>query len=223
VGALIGTIMAGNVFFKIMPAQRLMVDAVANKTAIDPAWGLAAKLRSVHNNYLTLPLLFIMISNHYPMTYQHPQNWLVLILIGLISAWIRHFFNLKHTGVIRPSILITGAAAMLALAAWVSFPGANTVVPAQAPLTQKEESQVNQPVFAVIQKHCVNCHSAKPTDDMFVIAPMGLMLDSWQQVEQKAPLINLRVVVSKDMPFLNKTAMTDDERQIIASWYQQRK
>jgi uncharacterized membrane protein len=219
VGALIGTIMAGNVFFKIMPAQRLMVDAVANKTAIDPAWGLAAKLRSVHNNYLTLPLLFIMISNHYPMTYQHPQNWLVLILIGLISAWIRHFFNLKHTGVIRPSILITGAAAMLALAAWVSFPGANTVVP----LTQKEESQVNQPVFAVIQKHCVNCHSAKPTDDMFVIAPMGLMLDSWQQVEQKAPLINLRVVVSKDMPFLNKTAMTDDERQIIASWYQQRK
>lgn len=223
VGALIGTIMAGNVFFKIMPAQRLMVDAVANKTAIDPAWGLAAKLRSVHNNYLTLPLLFIMISNHYPMTYQHPQNWLVLILIGLISAWIRHFFNLKHTGVIRPSILITGAIAMLALAAWVSYPRANAVAPAQLPLTQAEETLVNQPVFELMQKHCANCHSANPTDDMFVIAPMGLMLDNWQQIEQKAPLINLRVVVSKDMPFLNKTAMTDEERQVIAAWYQQRK
>jgi uncharacterized membrane protein len=222
VGALIGTIMAGNVFFKIMPAQRLMVDAVANKTAIDPSWGLAAKLRSVHNNYLTLPLLFIMISNHYPMTYQHPQNWLVLILIGLISAWIRHFFNLKHSGVIRPSILITGAAAMLVLAAWVSYPSvnsANAVAPMQTSPAQTENSQFNKPVFDVMQKHCVNCHSAKPTDDMFVIAPMGLMLDSWQQIEQKAPLINLRVAVTKDMPFLNKTAMTDAQRQLIANWY----
>jgi len=87
VGALIGTIMAGNVFFKIMPAQRLMVAAVANKHDIDPAWGQAAKLRSVHNNYFTLPLLFIMISNHYPMTYQHELNWLILVAIGVVSAW----------------------------------------------------------------------------------------------------------------------------------------
>ena len=120
VGALIGTIMAGNVFFKIMPAQRLMVDAVANKTEIDPSWGLGAKLRSVHNNYLTLPLLFIMISNHYPMTYQHQNAWLVLMAIGIVSAWIRHYFNLKHIGISRPSILITGAIGMIVIAGWVS-------------------------------------------------------------------------------------------------------
>ena len=122
VGALIGTIMAGNVFFNIMPNQRKMVAAVAQKKDIDPSWGASAKLRSVHNNYFTLPLLFIMISNHYPMTYQHEQSWLVLIAIMAAAAWIRHFFNLKHTGTTKPSILVSGAVAMLAINFWVSIP-----------------------------------------------------------------------------------------------------
>lgn len=225
VGALIGTIMAGNVFFKIMPAQRLMVDAVANKTAIDPSWGLGAKLRSVHNNYLTLPLLFIMISNHYPMTYQHPQNWLVLILIALVSAWIRHFFNLKHSGVVKPSILLSGAAAMMLIAAWVSYPRSTPAVTPDQQLQSSQEtnsklSDTQAQVFEIIQTHCANCHSANPTDDMFVVAPMGLMLDSWEQVEQKAMLINLRAVQTKDMPFLNKTAMSETERKTLGTWYQ---
>ena len=103
VGALIGSIMVANVWLNIMPAQRKMVDAVAAKQAVDPAWGAGAKLRSVHNNYLTLPILFIMISNHYPMTYQHPQNWLVLVAIMALSAWIRHFFNLRHVGKFSPA------------------------------------------------------------------------------------------------------------------------
>ena len=93
VGALIGTIMVANVWLNIMPAQRKMVNAVAKQQSIDPAWGAGAKLRSVHNNYLTLPILFIMISNHYPMTYQHPQNWLVLVALMAVAAWIRHVFN----------------------------------------------------------------------------------------------------------------------------------
>ena len=101
VGALIGTIMVGNVFLNIMPAQRKMVDAVSKKLTIDPAWGAGAKLRSVHNNYFTLPLLFIMISNHYPMTYQHELNWLVLVVIIALSAGIRHYFNLKHNDISR--------------------------------------------------------------------------------------------------------------------------
>jgi uncharacterized membrane protein len=220
VGALIGTIMVGNVFFKIMPAQRLMVDAVTNKTDINPNWGLGAKLRSVHNNYLTLPLLFIMISNHYPMTYQHQNAWLVLMALGIVSGWIRHYFNLKHIGISRPSILITGAMGMIIIAGWVSMPvtvkeDISTIekAPAIALNAQQEE------VFDVMQTHCANCHSAKPTDEIFVIAPLGLMFDTWSQIVQRAPLIHRRAVVTKDMPMMNKTGMTEDERQIIGKWF----
>jgi uncharacterized membrane protein len=223
VGALIGTIMAGNVFFKIMPAQRLMVDAVANKTEIDPSWGLGAKLRSVHNNYLTLPLLFIMISNHYPMTYQHQNAWLVLMAIGLVSAWIRHYFNLKHIGISRPSILITGAIGMIVIAGWVSTPSApahDTLAAEKTPAVTIELNTQQQQVFEVMQTHCANCHSAKPTDEIFVIAPLGLMFDTWQQIEQRAAVIHRRSVITKDMPMMNKTGMTEDERQLIANWFE---
>lgn len=223
VGALIGTIMVGNVFFKIMPAQRLMVDAVTNKTEIDPSWGLGAKLRSVHNNYLTLPLLFIMISNHYPMTYQHPKAWLVLMAIGLVSARIRHYFNLKHIGISRPSILITGAIGMLVIAGWVSMPVAPKADPSGSDLTLPAVVALNnqqQTVFDVMQTHCANCHSAQPSDEIFVIAPMGLMFDTWQQIEERAAVIHRRAVISKDMPMMNKTGMTEQDRQIIGTWFE---
>ncbi|MFT4810148.1 MAG: putative membrane protein [Paraglaciecola sp.] len=220
VGALIGTIMAGNVFFKIMPAQRLMVDAVANKTEIDPSWGLGAKLRSVHNNYLTLPLLFIMISNHYPMTYQHDNAWFVLMAIGLVSAWIRHYFNLKHIGISRPSILVTGAMGMVMIAGWVSMPvtvNKDTLSTVSAPPIELNAQQ--QQVFDVMQTHCANCHAAKPTDEIFVVAPVGLMFDTWQQIEQRAAVIHNRAVVTKDMPLMNKTGMTEADRQVIGTWF----
>jgi uncharacterized membrane protein len=222
VGALVGTIMAGNVFFKIMPAQRLMVAAVTNKTDIDPSWGAGAKLRSVHNNYLTLPLLFIMISNHYPMTYQHPQNWLVLVAIAIVSAWIRHYFNLKHIGISRPSILVIGAVGMIAIAGWVSMPASDSHNEAANNLVETPISKLGaeqKEVFDVMQAHCANCHSATPSDEIFVIAPMGVMFDTWNQIEQRAAIINHRTVVSKDMPMLNKTGMTDEERAIVGNWY----
>jgi uncharacterized membrane protein len=223
VGALIGTIMAGNVFFKIMPAQRLMVDAVTNKTEIDPSWGLGAKLRSVHNNYLTLPLLFIMISNHYPMTYQHDNAWLILMAIGVVSAWIRHYFNLKHIGISRPSILVTGSIGMMIIAGMVSMPvtsqvDTTTSTKSSAPAIELNVQQ--QVVYDVIQTHCANCHAAQPTDDMFVIAPLGLMFDTWPQIEKRASIIHNRTVVIKDMPLMNKTGMTEDERQIIGTWFE---
>jgi uncharacterized membrane protein len=223
VGALIGTIMAGNVFFKIMPAQRLMVDAVTNKTEIDPSWGLGAKLRSVHNNYLTLPLLFIMISNHYPMTYQHDNAWLILMAIGVVSAWIRHYFNLKHIGISRPSILVTGSIGMMIIAGMVSMPvtsQVNTTTSTEIAAPAIELNVQQQVVYDVIQTHCANCHAAQPTDDMFVIAPLGLMFDTWPQIEKRASIIHNRTVVIKDMPLMNKTAMTEDERQIIGTWFE---
>ena len=246
VGALIGTIMAGNVFFNIMPNQRKMVAAVADKKDIDPAWGASAKLRSVHNNYFTLPLLFIMISNHYPMTYQHPQNWLVLIAIMAAAAWIRHFFNLRHVGTTKPSILVSGAVAMLAIALWVSWPQAYPIQPlshndAQPPSTMSaksanqsdlsvpigglanETSSVvsNETVASLITAHCVSCHSRTPTDEVFKVAPLGVVLDSWEDIERFAPQVVRRTTVTKDMPFLNKTKMTEEERQVIARWFAQ--
>ncbi|MCC2604347.1 urate hydroxylase PuuD [Planctobacterium marinum] len=216
VGALIGTIMAGNVFFTIIPSQRKLVQAVTDKEPIDPQWGAGAKLRSVHNNYLTLPIIFLMISNHYPMTYQHPQSWLVLVAIAAVSAWIRHFFNLRHIGIVRPSILITGAIGMLFIAIWVSKP---QTTPVQTSVESAPTIPVNQDIMALMQKHCSNCHSETPSDDIFVVAPLGLKLDNWSQVIQWAPRIHHRVSVTKDMPFLNKTEMTEEERQKITDWY----
>lgn len=232
VGALIGTIMAGNVFFNIMPNQRKMVEAVANKQDIDPHWGASAKLRSVHNNYFTLPLLFIMISNHYPMTYQHHQNWLVLIAIMASAAWIRHFFNLRHVGKTKPSILVTGAAAMLVITFWVSMPqikaenstadiSDSAISDTSDTLSQTSTAApiTQQQVTAIINTHCVSCHSAAPTDDIFKVAPMGVVLDTWEDIERFAPQIVRRASVTKDMPFLNKTGMTEEERTLLAKWF----
>ncbi len=229
VGALIGTIMVANVFLNIMPNQRKMVKAVAAKAAIDPAWGAGAKLRSVHNNYLTLPVVFIMISNHYPMTYQHPQNYLVLILMMATAAWLRHFFNLKHLGIVRPSILVSASAAMLAIMVWVSWPAlpSQSHLPAGASSNTHPESKQMSPVTqaavtSLINKHCVSCHSASATDDVFKVAPLGVVFDTWQDIERYAPQIHRRVAVTKDMPFMNKTEMTETERQQIAKWFNAR-
>ncbi|MAQ01724.1 MAG: hypothetical protein CL586_06300 [Alteromonadaceae bacterium] len=223
VGALIGSIMVANVWLNIMPAQRKMVDAVAAKQAVDPAWGAGAKLRSVHNNYLTLPILFIMISNHYPMTYQHPQNWLVLVAIMALSAWIRHFFNLRHVGKFSPSVLVSGMLGLLAVALWVSWPKPQSElsvapVPAVTENLTASLSALDKQVLALVQAHCVGCHSATPTDDIFKVAPLGVKLDSWADIERQGRQLVNRTTVTRDMPFLNKTKMTDEERAIIAAW-----
>lgn len=221
VGALIGTIMVGNVFFNIMPAQRKMVQAVSNKQEIDPAWGAGAKLRSVHNNYFTLPLLFIMISNHYPMTYQHEHNWLVLVVIIGLSAFIRHYFNLKHADIHKPSILILGAIGMALLALWVSWPKPQNE--RASDLTTAQElivlSAQEQRVQETINLHCISCHAAVPSDAIFTVAPVGLKLDSWQHIQNNAAKIYNRTVITKDMPLMNKTKMTAEERQLLGDWF----
>lgn len=221
VGALIGTIMVGNVFFNIIPAQRKMVDAVSNKQEIDPSWGLGAKLRSVHNNYFTLPLLFIMISNHYPMTYQHDLNWLVLVVIIALSAFIRHYFNLKHNDIHKPSILVLGFVGMALLALWVSWPKSVDESALSAPQTAINVTLTEQEkrVQTIMQMHCVSCHAANPTDAIFSIAPMGLKLDTWQLIEANAAKIYNRSAVTKDMPLMNKSNMTEQERQELAQWF----
>jgi len=209
-GAVIGTIMAGNVFRGIMPAQRALVAAVEKGESPDPEYGRKAKVRSTFNTYTTLPLLFIMISNHYPITYNHAFNWIVLLVIILITAGARHYFILRHFGKQRPLILVGASLATIILAIVI------------APKSVESDAIANikiNTVENIMQQRCVSCHSATPTDDIFKVAPAGVVLDTTQQIKQWAPRIKARVVDAKDMPLLNKTNMTDVERAQLAKWF----
>lgn len=211
-GAIIGTIMAGNVFFGIMPSQRALVKAVEEGKTPDPAYGLNAKVRSTHNTYTTLPILFIMISNHYPITYNHSYNWLVLVAVILITAAIRQFFVLRHFGKIKPALLVGAAAAIVVLA--------YLIAPQSHQLTSEEKQQRIDivKVNTIIQARCAGCHSANPSDDVFTVAPAGVMFDDLAAIVQWAPRIKARSIDATDMPFMNKTGMTDEERNYLALW-----
>ena len=211
VGAMIGTMMAGNVFFGIMPSQRYLVDALSKGEQPDPAVGKRGFQRSLHNNYFTLPLLFIMISNHYPATFSHSANWLVLAALGAISIGVRHYFNLRNRGRDYRWILPVAAIAMFSLA-WVTAPakvevapGAETVSTAQA--------------HGIIMQRCTTCHSAAPTDVAFKTAPNGVMFDTEDQIISNAPGIYARAVATESMPLGNLTGMTVEERSLLGQWY----
>ena len=212
IGALIGTCMAANVLFVIIPGQRALVKAVTVGETPKQHFAKASKVRSVHNNYLTLPVLFLMISNHYPMTYGHPYAWLVLMAIIVIGAWTRHFFNLKHKGIIKPSILISSVIAT-SLLAWAIAP--------RLPEADASSSIIsNSEALVIVQQRCATCHSINATDDVFTIAPNGIYLETEAQMIQWAPRILARSVLTQDMPFMNKTGMTDLERQALGQWIQ---
>jgi len=211
-GAIIGTIMAGNVFFGIIPSQKALVDAVEKGTAPDPAYGLNAKLRSTHNTYTTLPILFIMISNHYPMTYNHHANWMVLVAIIFITAAIRQYFVLRHSGKEKPIIFIGAIIATLILAYLIA------PKPIEIDPKIKEQAIDLAKIETIIQNRCGSCHSDTPTDEIFKIAPAGIIFSDIESIQQWAPRIKARVIDSKDMPFNNSTNMTDEERQYLALW-----
>lgn len=211
-GAIIGTIMAGNVFFGIMPSQRALVNAVAADEAPEAKFGLNAKLRSTHNTYTTLPVLFIMISNHYPMTFNHSANWLVLMVIVLITAAIRQYFVLRHFGKQKPLIFVGAIIATMVLA--------YLIAPKSVELTaeQKQKKVTMGQVQTIIAQRCTACHSDNNTDDIFTSAQAGVIFSDMASIKQWAPRIKARVIDSKDMPFMNKTHMTDDERNTLAIW-----
>ena len=216
VGALIGTCMAGNVFRIIMPSQRAMVAAIEAGNKPDIRHAIASKLRSVHNNYLTLPVIFIMISNHYPMTYSHSHSWAVLVAIILIGAWARHFFNLRHKGITKPSILISATVA-LAILAWAIAPFQKLTIAVD------NQKITDSQALAIIEQRCLSCHGEQNTDPMFPVAQAGVILETIEQIKQWAPRIEARTVLSNDMPFMNRTHMTDEERQRLGVWLQSQK
>ena len=209
-GATLGTIMVANVFFVIIPGQKQMLAAVERGEAPDPAPGLNAKLRSVHNTYFTLPVLFVMTSNHYAMTYNHDYNWAILIAISVAGALIRIYFVARHKGATSPLPVVLAVIVLVVLAAFMT----------PRPETGRTESVSFAQVRNVISARCTSCHSAAPVHPAFPAAPLGVMLDTDEQIVGDAERIYLQTVVTKVMPIGNLTAMTDDEREIINQWYQ---
>ncbi len=209
-GATLGTIMVANVFFVIIPGQKRMVAAAARNEVPDPEDGRRAKLRSVHNTYFTLPVLFVMTSNHYAMTYSHEYNWAVLIAISLAGALIRIYFVARHKGNASPVPVVIAVVLLVATAAAIA-PQSRT-----ADATAVTFSQVRN----VVNARCTSCHSAAPVHPAFPAAPLGVMFDSDEQILAEAERIYQQTVATKVMPIGNLTAMTDDERQIIDRWYQ---
>jgi len=216
-GAILGTIMAGNVFFGIMPSQRALVKAVEDGATPDSKYGLNAKLRSTHNTYITLPVLFIMISNHYPITYNHSANWAVLMAIVVITAAVRQYFVLRHFGQHKPFVLVSSVIATVVLA--------YLIAPKAVELSPEQQQQVvtNGQVQQIIEDRCSACHSETPTDDMFKTPQGGVIFTDIASIEQWAPRIQTRVIDSKDMPFMNKTKMTEEERLTLSIWLSKEK
>jgi uncharacterized membrane protein len=213
VGAMIGTMMVANVLMLIIPGQRKMVNAMLAGLTPDPIHGLKAKQRSVHNNYFTLPVLFIMISNHYAMTYRHEHAWAVLGGIMLAGVLIRHFFNLRHRGRIAWKYPAMGLALLAAVAVAIA-PRAPVAMPAVA----SSAAQFAQ-VKAIIGARCVSCHADQPTQPGFTAAPLGMALTTDAQIAQHAAKIYQQAVELKAMPLANLTGMTDAERAQIGAWY----
>ncbi|MGG1943364.1 urate hydroxylase PuuD [Trinickia sp. NRRL B-1857] len=212
VGAMLATIMSANVFFVIIPGQRKMVAAMLKGDAPNPIYGKRGKQRSVHNTYFTLPVVFAMLSNHYAMTYTHPYNWAVLVVIMLAGALIRQFFVMRHRGQVL-WYLPAGGVALLALALAVTLP--KPVVPqaqaANAPVVKLADIQ------PILQQRCAACHSAHPT--LMGSAPAGVLFDTPQEISTNAQRLYEQAVVLKAMPLGNVTKMTPDEREKIAAWF----
>ncbi|KAB2970813.1 urate hydroxylase PuuD [Zoogloea sp.] len=210
VGAMLGTMMVANVFIHIIPGQKRMVEQIRAGLPVDSRPGQVGKQRSVHNTYFTLPVLFIMISNHYPMTYSHPHGWLILVVMMLAGVLIRQFFVLRHRGQVK-WWLPAGGVALLA-----------TLIVLMAPkAVDAGGDKVSFAAFRQVVDHrCTTCHADKPTREGFAQPPKGVVLQTPEQIGQHAAKI-AETVSSGYMPLGNLTGITDTERQLIARWYAQ--
>ena len=211
IGAMLGTIMVANVFFVIIPAHWELIRAKQAGREPDPAAGARGKQRSVHNNYLTLPVLFAMLSNHFAFTYTHSDSWLVLVCLMVIGAAIRHFFNLRHQGRNVWAIPVAAAIALAGIAVWLRPPETSSAGP-QVPFSQ---------VRSIVDQRCTVCHSMQPTQPGFSSPPKGIAFDTPEQIAARASAIEQQAVVLKSMPLGNVTHMTQAERDALGAWISQ--
>jgi uncharacterized membrane protein len=210
VGAFVGTIMAFNVFVIIIPNQRKMVAQLLKGETPEARYGLIGKQRSTHNNYLTLPVLVMMVSPHYPFLSAHPHSWMVVALIIIAGALIRHYINRVDAGDDWNSFGWAAPVAAFALvcAIYVTAPRATAVSGAVS----------DSDVLALTAKHCTMCHARKPTHESFSEPPKNVTLETIADIRKFAPLILTQTVQNKAMPLGNQTGMTDEERAKIGAW-----
>ena len=209
VGVTLGSIMTGNVWFVIIPSQRELVAATKEGRPQDPKIGQRAKQRSIHNNYMTFPLLFVMISNHFPSTYGGKLAWVVLAVIAIGGALVRHLMNIRFT---FTNWLPWASAVVIVTLATIFLLTKPEAVP------ERETVATYADARHVVDTRCVQCHSAHPTDDTWKVAPNGIKMDTEAEMRALAPRIKERAAVQKTMPLGNKTGCTDDERAILGSW-----
>ncbi|MGZ3711264.1 MAG: urate hydroxylase PuuD [Bdellovibrionota bacterium] len=206
-GAVMGTMMVLNVWIRILPGQAKMIREAQAGQVPDYSVSLKSKTRSVHNTYFIFPVLFIMLSNHYPLVYNHPLNWLLLIILGVSGALTRHAMVTKSA--VQRWTLLPAAAGLGALVMMTGHEAPTAVT-----FDRIEFAQVH----AIMQNRCLACHSTHPTDDVWKSAPNGVIFESEEQVRAKGDKIHLHVVMAKSMPLGNKTNMTEEERAVFAKW-----
>jgi len=216
VGALMGLVMVLNVWIRIIPCQQNLVDARKSGTEPDPSYGVRAKQRSVHNNYMTLPVVFVMISGHYPETFGHPHNWAVLIALFVIGALVRHWFNLRNAGLPAIWPVPVAIVAMTSLAGWISGPQ----------IAAKIEAANAAPVpFAkietLVRTRCSSCHTARPVQEGIQTPPKNIVFDTPEDIHKHAAMIKRTAVLTSTMPLGNITKMTPAERKLLGLWIDQ--
>jgi len=214
VGAMLGTLMASNVFFRIIPAQKHMLAATREGRPVDTSYGMRAKQRSTHNHYLTLPVLFTMLSNHFPVLYGTGQPWAVLSLLFLAGAGVKYFMNFRTR---THPVVLAGTVASLVGVAVMTAPKSLGVDPllAAGPKVSFATAQL------IVENRCVTCHAEKPTSPSFTASPGGVMLDTPERLKAYAQRIMVRAVQTHTMPLGNLTFMTDEERKLLGSWVAQ--
>jgi uncharacterized membrane protein len=210
IGAMLGTMMVGNVFFVIIPAHWELVRAKQAGRDPDPAANARGKLRSVHNNYLTLPVVFTMLSNHFPFTYGHSYSWLILVVLLVIGAWVRHFFTLRHLGRTIWWIPASAAIAIAVLAILIRPQSQSSAGTPAVSFTQ---------VARIVDQRCAACHSQHPTK--VDAAPRGIKLDTPEEIKAQATAIEQQAVQTQAMPLGNVTGMTKAERDLLGRWIAQ--
>lgn len=224
-GAFTATIMTANVFIVIIPNQKIVVaDLIAGRTP-DPKYGKIAKLRSTHNNYLTLPVIFMMLSNHYPLAFASQYNWVIASLVFLMGVTIRHWFNTRHARKGSPTWTWLATVLILLVIAWLStaplFRSATEGAALQlSPAQQKFADAAGfAEVSDIVIGRCSMCHAAEPGYEGIYYAPKGVILDRPEEIARRAPQIYLQAGVSHAMPPANVSFIEPDERAKIMAWY----
>ncbi len=224
-GAFTATIMSGNVFFIIMPNQRIVVADLRAGRVPDAKYGKIAKQRSTHNNYLTLPVLFFMVSNHYPLAFATEYNWIIAALVFLMGVTIRHYFNCKHARTGDPTWTWLVTALLFVLAAWLSTAPKFSDGDANAAIISDRQQHLMsakgfERATETVQGRCSMCHAAEPVWDGMIVPPKGVVLESETDIAKYAREIYLQSGRSHAMPPGNLSDMTVEERQVIVKWYE---